>query len=255
MTSWDPDLYRAFGDHRARPFLDLVGRIGSPDPALPRIVDAGCGPGHLTGLLARRWPDATIEAFDSSPDMVAAAREAGVVAARVDVRDWTPPPDTGVLVTNAVLHWVPEHHEVLRRWTASLAPGAWLALQVPGNFDAPSHVLAREVAARPRWRGRVRLRDAEAVLDPRGYADLLTAAGAEVDAWETTYLQRLAGDDPVLRWISGTTLRPVRDALDDDAHQAFLDELAPRLRAAYPPSADGTTWFPFRRIFAVARKR
>lgn len=99
------------------------------------------------------------------------------------------------------------------------------------------------------------MRGAETVLDPLGYADLLTTAGAEVDAWETTYLQRLDGDDPVLRWISGTALRPVRDALDDDAYAAFIDELAPRLRAAYPPSVDGTTWFPFRRVFAVARKR
>ncbi|MCX6466327.1 MAG: trans-aconitate 2-methyltransferase, partial [Pseudonocardiales bacterium] len=28
---------------------------------------------------------------------------------------------------------------------------------------------------------------------------------------------------------------------------------APRLRAAYPARPDGSTWFPFRRIFAVAR--
>lgn len=255
VTSWDPELYREFDDHRSRPFLDLVARIGAPDPALPRVVDAGCGPGHLTGLLARRWPAATIEAFDSSPEMVAAARDAGVPADRVDVRDWTPPRDTGVIVTNAVLHWAPEHPDVLRRWMASLTPGAWLAMQVPANFAAPSHVLTREVATQPRWRDRILLRGAETVLDPLGYADLLATGGAEVDAWETTYLQRLDGDDPVLRWISGTALRPVRDALDDDAYAAFLEELAPRLRAAYPPNADGSTWFPFRRVFAVARKR
>ena len=254
-TSWDPELYREFDDHRSRPFVDLVARIGTPDPALPRVVDAGCGPGHLTGLLARRWPTATIEAFDSSPEMVATARSAGVEATQVDVRDWTPPRDTGVLVTNAVLQWVPEHVKVLRRWIASLAPGAWLALQVPGNFDAPSHVLTRDVAAQPRWRDRILLRGTEAVLDPLGYADVLAAGGAEVDAWETTYLQRLEGDDPVLRWISGTALRPVRDVLDDEAYAEFLGELAPRLHAAYPPSADDGTWFPFRRVFAVARKR
>ncbi|WP_226356030.1 trans-aconitate 2-methyltransferase [Pseudonocardia sp. ICBG601] len=254
-TSWDPELYRAFDDHRSRPFLDLLARVGETDPALTRVVDAGCGPGHLTGLLARRWPTATVEAFDSSPDMVAAARAAGVDAAQVDVRDWTPPRDTGVLLTNAVLQWVPEHPEVLRRWMASLAPGAWIAVQVPGNFDAPSHVQTREVATLPQWRDRIVLRGNETVLDPLGYADILAAAGADVDAWETTYLQRLDGDDPVLRWISGTALRPVRDALDDDAYDAFVRELAPRLRAAYPPSADGGTWFPFRRVFAVARTR
>jgi trans-aconitate 2-methyltransferase len=57
----------------------------------------------------------------------------------------------------------------------------------------------------------------------------------------------------VLDWISGTALRPVREALTPDNYAAFRAELAPRLRAAYPRRPDGTTWFPFRRIFAVAR--
>ncbi|MFP5022325.1 trans-aconitate 2-methyltransferase [Pseudonocardia phyllosphaerae] len=253
-VSWDPALYRAFDDHRSRPFLDLVARIGDPPAGLDGVVDAGCGPGHLTGVLARRWPDATVTAFDSSPDMVAAAREAGVAAEQADVRDWTPPAGTGIVVSNAVLQWVPEHVDVLRDWAAALAPGAWLGVQVPGNFGAPSHVLTREVAEQPRWRDRISLRGTETVLDPAGYADVLTAAGCTVDAWETTYLQRLDGEDPVLRWISGTALRPVRDALDDDAYADFVAELAPRLREAYPRTADGSTWFPFRRIFVVARR-
>lgn len=257
-TTWDPALYRAFDDHRSRPFHDLVARIGAPstgDGAPRRVVDAGCGPGHLTPVLAHRWPEATVQAFDASPDMVAGARANGVAVDLVDVVDWTPPPDTDVLVSNAVLHWVPTHAELLTRWVQALPTGAWLAVQVPGNFEAPSHVLIREVAAQPRWRDRLSLRGAATVQDPVGYADLLTAAGADADVWETTYLQRLTGDDPVLRWISGTTLRPVRDALDDGEYAAFVDELSGHLRTAYPPSADGTTWFPFRRIFAVARVR
>ena len=100
----------------------------------------------------------------------------------------------------------------------------------------------------------VGLRDAATVAEPTDYADDLAAAGASaVDVWETTYLQRLTGDDPVLRWISGTALRPVRDALSDADYSAYVAELAPLLREAYPQRGDGSTWFPFRRIFAVAR--
>ena len=123
-------------------------------------------------------------------------------------------------------------------------------MQVPGNFAAPSHVLAREVADG----FGVPLRDAATVVEPTDYADDLTGAGASaVDVWETTYVQRLSGDDPVLHWISGTALRPVRDALDDETYAAYTAELAPRLREAYPRRADGSTWFPFRRIFVVGR--
>lgn len=75
-----------------------------------------------------------------------------------------------------------------------------------------------------------------------------------MDAWETTYLQRLTGEYPVLEWISGTALLPIRAALGDTDWQQFREQLAPRLRAAYPPRPDGGTWFPFRRIFAVAQR-
>lgn len=252
-TSWDPTLYLTFDDHRSRPFHDLLARIGAGTPR--RVVDLGCGPGHLTGLLAARWPDARIDALDSSAAMVAAATARGVPARQADVVDWLPEPDTDVVVTNAVLQWVPTHQRLLSRWVAALPAGAWLAMQVPGNFAAPSHTLAREVvASHPRWREVVTLRDSEAVAEPADYARLLTEAGARVDAWETTYQQRLTGDDPVLAWMSGTALRPVADALTPDDYAQFRTELAARLREAYPTEPDGATWFPFRRIFAVAHK-
>lgn len=248
---WDPAAYQRFGDLRARPFVDLLARVGADAPA--RVVDLGCGPGTLTPLLSARWPDAAVEALDSSPEMVAAARAAGVDAVVGDVRDWVPAPGTGVVMSNAVLHWVPDHPDLLRGWVGSLTAGSWLAVQVPGNGAAPSHSEARRLAAEPRWRGLTGLLQEDAVLDPSGYAGLLEAAGAaRVDVWETTYLQRMTGVDPVLDWITGTALRPVRAALDDAAWGGFRAELAPRLRAAYP--ADGTvTWFPFRRVFAVAQ--
>jgi trans-aconitate 2-methyltransferase len=251
---WDPSKYLAFADHRSRPFFDLVGRV--PAEAPRRVVDLGCGPGNLTETLARRWPSAAVEASDSSPEMVAAARERGIDATVLDVRDWRPSEDTDVVVSNAVLQWVPGHEDLLARWVKQLPHGAWLAFQVPGNFGAPSHVRVRELAASPRWRDRLEslvLREHDAVLDPEGYASLLSDAGCAVDAWETTYLQRLTGDDPVLEWVTGTALRPIRTALSDVDWAEFRAELAPVLRAEYPQRADGTTWFPFRRVFVVAR--
>src|SRR6185369_14522830 len=144
---WDPAKYLAFGDHRARPFHDLVGRIAAEAPR--RVVDLGCGPGNLTVTLQQRWPDAVVEAVDSSPEMVEAACERGIDAVVGDLAQWTPKPDTDVVVSNAALQWVPGHVELLVRWAGALAPGSWIAMQVPGNFDAPSHRAVREVASRP----------------------------------------------------------------------------------------------------------
>jgi trans-aconitate 2-methyltransferase len=251
---WDPGKYLAFADHRSRPFFDLVGRVGAESAR--RVVDLGCGPGNLTETLASRWPSAVVEAVDSSPEMVSAARARGLDADVVDAREWSPRPDTDVVISNAVLQWVPGHEKLLARWVERLPNGAWLAFQVPGNFGAPSHVEVRTLVATEGWRDRLEpvvLREEDAVLDPDGYATLLSDLGCEVDAWETTYLQLLTGADAVLEWVSGTALRPIRAALDDEAWQEFRAQLAPRLRARYPTRPDGTTWFPFRRVFAVAR--
>ncbi|MEU4802615.1 trans-aconitate 2-methyltransferase [Actinosynnema sp. NPDC023587] len=247
---WDPVRYLAFADHRSRPFHDLVARIGAVSPR--RVVDLGCGPGNLTGALVTRWPTAVVEALDSSPEMVAAARERGLDARVQDVTTWMPGADTDVVVTNAVLQWVPGHEALVRRWVDALPSGAWLGMQVPGNSDAPSHAVTRALIARS-WPWLTGLVPVSPVLGPEGYADVLAAA--EVDAWETTYLQRLTGTDAVLEWLTGTTLRPVRAALDDAAWAEFRARLAPLLRAEYPQRPDGTTWFPFRRVFAVARVR
>lgn len=250
-TVWDPTLYLDFEDHRSRPFRDLVTRIGTTSPR--RVVDLGCGPGTMTAMLAQRWPDAALVASDSSAEMVAAARERGIDATQADVVHWMPTPEDDVVITNAVLQWVPTHLTLLPRWLRALPSGGWFAMQVPGNFDAPSHALIREVLDQPRWRGRVDVRGDDAVPEPGGYAELMAHAGADVDVWETTYLHHLTGADPVLRWISATALCPVRDALAAEDYAIFRAELGPRLRAAYPARPDGTTWFPFRRIFAVAR--
>lgn len=246
---WDPTKYLAFADHRSRPFHELVARISATDPR--RVVDLGCGPGNLTETLAARWPNAVLEAFDSSPEMVEAARSRGLDAHVADAATWTPAPDTDVVVTNAVLHWLPTHPALLRRWVTELPAGAWLAMQVPGNFQGPSHTLVRSQIEQSWGSLADLLGDQAPVLDPAGYADLLE--GCDVDAWETTYLQRLEGPDAVLEWITGTALRPIRARLDDEAWAAFRAELAPKLQEAYPQRPDGTTWFPFRRVFAVAR--
>ncbi|HEY2063516.1 MAG TPA: trans-aconitate 2-methyltransferase [Amycolatopsis sp.] len=251
---WDPAKYLDYSDLRARPFHDLIARI--PATSARRVVDLGCGPGNLTVDLPKRWPDAVLEASDSSPEMVEAARARGVDAQVLDVRDWTPRRDTDVVVSNAVLQWVPGHQDLLRRWAGQLPAGAFLAVQVPGNFGAPSHRITRELAGSPEWSSRLGtlvLREDDAVTTPHAYADLLADEGCAVDAWETTYMQRLSGERAVLEWITGTALRPIRAALDDKEWAAFRDQLAPLLDAAYPPRPDGTTWFEFRRIFFVAQ--
>ncbi|TYP84776.1 trans-aconitate 2-methyltransferase [Blastococcus xanthinilyticus] len=255
---WQPDTYLRFAGERGRPFADLLARVGAESPE--QVVDLGCGTGALTASLAERWPAATVTGVDSSPEMLAAA-EVSALPGRVgfeagDVRDWAPAAPVDVLVSNAVLHWVPGHAGLLARWAGHLAPGGWLAVQVPGNFRAPTHALLAELCRSPEWADR--LADVapapDTVLEPAGYADVLSAAGLGPDVWETTYLHVLRGPDPVLAWVRSTVLRPVLARLDGDDADRFTAAYATALRTAYPARPDGTTLLPFRRIFAVGSR-
>ncbi|WP_405751844.1 trans-aconitate 2-methyltransferase [Streptomyces sp. NBC_01411] len=255
--TWDPQQYLRHADHRTRPFHDLLSRI----PGTPAtIADLGCGAGNVTALLADRWPDARITGFDNSPQMLEQAQRhagPGLGFAHADAATWTPAVPYDLLVSNALLQWVPGHADRFADWLDGLATGGTFAFQVPGNFTAPSHTLLAALRESPRWKSRLSgVGDrAGAVLEPAGYLSRLTDLGCTADVWETTYLQLLTGEDPVLDWVKGTALRPVLTALaeDEEAAAAFLTEYRDLLREAYPPGPHGTV-FPFRRIFAVARR-
>ena len=256
-VSWDPQQYLRYADDRSRPFFDLLGRVGAEGPQI--VVDAGCGPGNLTVALADRWPAAEVLGFDSSPAMIEQATRRTTDRVRFAVDDatsWTPDAPVDVLISNATLQWIDGHDALAARWLSLLAPGGWLAFQVPGNFGSPSHTAIRELLAEPRWRDSLPAGTGHRAgsFDPEHYARVLGDAGAEVDAWETTYLHLLPGDDPVLEWVKGTALRPTLDALGEGARRdEFLGELAVRLREAYPAGPHGTP-FPFRRVFVVAHR-
>ncbi len=251
---WDPAQYGRFAVERDRPFFDLTARIDAVAPR--RVVDIGCGQGHLTASLAVRWPQAIVEGFDSSPEMIAdAAGMPGVSFSVADAADWQPTGDVDVIVSNAALQWVPRHQELMAQWASALPSGGCLAVQVPGNFDSPSHALMRRLADDQRWAAKLHgvVHHTDAVGTPESYAKVLLDAGLDADAWETTYIHVLQGKDPVLEWIRGTGLRPILAALSPSDAQEYAAQLAAELGKAYPAGPHGTL-FPFRRVFAVGHK-
>lgn len=257
--TWEAQTYGRYADERSRPLLDLLARVMATDPA--EVIDLGCGTGTGLSLMRSRWPSAHFVGVDSSEDMLATAyaelgNHADVSLIQAAAQAWTPDSPVDVVICNALLQWIPDHAELLSRMSGWLAPGGWLAVQVPGNFDAPSHNLLRQLADSPRWADTLSgvLRGADSVLDPAGYFRILTDCGLSVDAWETTYLHVLSGPDPVLSWTSGTALRPVLAALSEHDAEEFSRLYAELLSTAYPTDAAGRVLFPFRRIFVVAHR-
>lgn len=255
MSDWSPATYLRFADERTRPARDLLAAV--PLETARRIVDLGCGPGNSTELLVVRHPNAAVTGIDTSPAMLAEARARlpGVRFEEADVATYAPDAPPDLIFGNAVMQWVPDHASVLVRLLGLLAPGGVLAVQMPDSLGEPSHRLMEEVASALPFADRLVGVRRPPLLDFAGYYDRLAPFAARVELWRTTYVHPLADADAILGWVSATGLKPYLDRLEpaerDVYHAAYLD----RLRAAYPPAADGRVLFRFPRLFIVAVAR
>ncbi len=251
--SWNPAQYAKFSDQRTRPALDLLARV--PLDAVSTVVDLGCGTGTITEKMVERWPGAEVIGVDDSVEMLALARQRNPLISWVeaDLAQWSIPGGADVVYSNAALHWLADHERLFPHLADQLRSGGVLAVQMPRNFGAPSHVIAQDLAAESRWGGKLLyLIKPPPVKEPGFYYELLVDRFARVDLWETEYIQVLHGNDAVLEWIKGSWLRQFLAALDVDEGAAFERAYAERAARAYPARRDGTTVLPFRRLFMIA---
>ena len=261
-TRWDPGQYHKYTDHRLRPALELLARVPIGDASL--VYDLGCGSGNVTRLIAERFAGARVVGVEISSEMLAKAAEARsrIEWMQADVADWAPERAPELIYSNAALHWIDDHATLFPRLFGFVAPGGCLAVQMPLSFSMPSHVLMRETLANGGVDGS-RLGDEALaaavarkwVLDAGEHYDLLAPEASSLDVWETEYIQRLEGDDPVFEWVKATGLRPILNGLDGADRARFIEVYRERLRRAYPRRAGGHTLYPFRRLFMVATRR
>lgn len=254
--AWNVVAYEAFHDLRLRPALDLLARVPFCPPG--DVIDLGCGSGSAGGALRARFPDHRLVGFDGSADMLRKATSLHVYDRldHGDIADWRPNFKPALIFSNAALHWLDGHESLFPRLFGTLATNGLLAVQMPSQLHRPSHqsMIAAAAEVRPDlfdgWT------PFPGHLSPAAYADLLS--GAEVEIWSTEYHQLLPasadGAHPVRSFSSSTAGRPVLAKLNEAEAAAFGAAWDEGLNAAYPRRSDGGFWFPFRRLFIVARK-
>jgi len=232
-VGWDPSQYLKFAGERLRPALDLLARIPAEAPAT--VVDLGCGAGNLAPMFLQRWPQCSLLGVDGSPEMLARARKDHPQATfeQADVGAW---------------------NTLFPRLLESVKPGGWLAVQMPRNFEAPSHATITEAIEQGPWRAKLlpHLRR-KPTQDPAFYWKALRGRTSMLDIWECEYLQVLGGENPVAEFTKGSWLKQFLDRLQEPEKSAFEADYRSRVIKKYEKQADGSTLFPFRRLFIVAQ--
>lgn len=252
--AWDPGRYGRFRAERSAPFLDLLALL---EPAeAPRVLDLGCGPGELTRLAHERLGARETLGVDRSPAMLAEAARLMVpglhfVAGDLAAFEGGP---FDLVLSNAALHWVPDHVALLGRLAALVAPGGQLAFQLPANEAHLSHALAREVAREPAFAAALRGHVRESpVLLPERYAERLFELGFRAQRVRMEiYAHPLDGPGDVVEWVRGSLLTDYERRLEPEVYARFLARYRERLLAALPD--ERPFLYTYRRLLVWGRR-
>jgi trans-aconitate 2-methyltransferase len=228
---WDAATYDRVADPMTRWGGLILDRL--PLTGDERVLDAGCGSGRVTELLAARLPHGRVVALDASPSMIEQARvrlaSFGERVSYVVADLGQPLPIEGLVdavLSTATFHWVPDHDALFRNLAAVVRPGGRLVAQCggAGNIASINAVLARVGDG---WPGEAHYETPEAT------AERLAAAGfTDVECWlqdEPTDFEPGALFEEYLRTVVlGSHVARLREGERD----AFVHEVASRLPAA-----------------------
>ena len=222
---WDASTYDRVADPMARWGAAVLERL--PLEGDERVLDAGCGSGRVTELLAERLPDGQVIALDGSPSMVDAARQRlARFGDRIEyvVADLGAPlpieGDLDAVLSTATFHWVPDHDALFANLAAVTRPGGWLVAQCggAGNIASIQRVLA---TIGDGWTGPAHFETVLATtrrLDAAGYVD--------IDCWLTDEPTRFEPGEPFETYLRTVVLGAHVERLPPGERDAFVHAVA-----------------------------
>jgi trans-aconitate 2-methyltransferase len=146
---WDAATYDRVSDIQLRWALEQLDRLELDDDEV--VLDAGCGSGRVTALLADRVPRGRVYGVDVAPSMARHAQEALGDRATIlcqDLVELKLPEPVDTAFSNATFHWIHDHDRLFARLYAAIKPGGQLVAQCGGRGNIDSfRVLADAVAA------------------------------------------------------------------------------------------------------------
>jgi trans-aconitate 2-methyltransferase len=148
---WDASSYDRMSDPQLAMARDVIDRLDLRGDE--RVLDAGCGTGRVTEVLAQRVPDGAVIAVDGSAAMVEETRRRGITAFEADLAELTLDEPVDAILSTATFHWIPDHERLFRRLHAALRPGGRLAAQCGGHGNVANVQEAIDAVDHPALRG------------------------------------------------------------------------------------------------------
>jgi trans-aconitate 2-methyltransferase len=136
---WDAATYDRVSDVQLRWALEQLARLDFRGDEV--VLDAGCGSGRVTALLADRVPRGRVYAVDVAPSMAEHTRRALGDRATVycqDLVELSLPEAVDVTFSNATFHWIHDHDALFGALHRAIKPGGRLLAQCggTGNIDS-----------------------------------------------------------------------------------------------------------------------
>jgi trans-aconitate 2-methyltransferase len=144
MYRWNPEEYSRHSSEQAKWARELIAKLNLQ--RTERVLDMGCGDGKVTVELASSLLQGSVLRIDSSPEMIAFAKDAfmdkfvNLAFQCVDVRRTSFTREFDIVFSNATLHWVADHASVLAKIRQSLGPLGMVLLQTAGKGNASAAV-------------------------------------------------------------------------------------------------------------------
>jgi trans-aconitate 2-methyltransferase len=148
---WDASSYDRMSDPQLAMARDVSDRLDLRGDE--HVLDAGCGTGRVTEVLAQRVPEGTVIAVDGSQKMVEETRKRGITAFTADLAELTLDEPVDAILSTATFHWIADHERLFTRLHAALEPGGKLSAQCGGAGNVGNVQTAIDAVDHPALRG------------------------------------------------------------------------------------------------------
>lgn len=249
---WNPDTYNKFKEERYQPFYDLISHIEGKQGM--NIIDLGCGTGELTKVLADRFSPNKILGIDTSAEMLEKApQQAGLSFTRKSIEDQLTQNDKwDLIVANASLQWIDDHSTLFPKIISKLRDGGQLAIQMPSQKENLLNQILLKLVQEPPFsvalKGWVRH---SPVLSLDDYTELFFSNHAKsVDIYQRVYPIHARSFETLYELISGSTLVPYMERLDEPVKSQFEAAIKQRISQQFVSSP---LVYAFKRIILYGR--